>query len=192
MTRLNLDPKRWLDHPALARETYIRMANEGILMAVLNEAGALNPMTVGWGVFGWIWAKPIFTVLVRPSRYTYGCLKAAGDFTVNVQPEDRKDLANFCGTVSGRDHDKMAELKLTPLPSRRITTPGIVECPIVFECRVVHHNDILPPELAPEITKQFYPEGDFHRIYFGEILSVSVVKEFLEAIEQCTVPLDSK
>jgi len=183
MDRIDLDPEQWMDYPALASETHQGMAGQGILLAALDAAGKLNPMTIGWGVFGWIWGRPIFTVLVRPSRYTYGCLEATGDFTVNVPPADRKDIPNFCGTVSGREHDKMTELKLAPLPGRYISSPGIAECPIVFECRVVHHNDVLPPTLAEDITSHYYPEGDFHRVYFGQILAVSVERKFFESLK---------
>lgn len=174
MARIDLEPEYWMDHPALARETHTRMANEGVLLASLDASGKLNPMTIGWGVFGWIWGRPVFTVLVRPSRYTYGCIEATGDFTVNVPPADRRDVPNLCGTVSGRDHDKMAVLNLTPLPSRKISTPGIAECSIVFECKVLHRNDVLGSELTDDITREYYPEGDFHRVYFGRILAVSV------------------
>lgn len=180
MTRIDLNPDKWMDHPALAGETHNRMAGDGILLASLDSAGKLNPMTIGWGIFGWIWGRPIFTVLVRPSRYTYGCIEATGDFTVNVQPADHKDMADFCGTVSGRDHDKMAELDLSALHGKRVKSPGIAQCPIVFECKVIHKNDILPSELADDIKGEHYTEGDFHRVYFGQILNVSVDRAFFE------------
>lgn len=182
MPRVDLEPDRWMDHPGLARETHERMAAEGILLASFDAHGKLNPMTIGWGVFGWIWGRPIFTVLVRPSRYTYGCIERTGDFTVNVQPADRTDAATLCGTVSGRDQDKMGELGLTLLPSSKVKSPGIAECPIVFECQVVHRNDVQPPELAADIKTEYYPDGDFHRIYFGLILNVSVDRAFLDGL----------
>jgi flavin reductase (DIM6/NTAB) family NADH-FMN oxidoreductase RutF len=159
------------------------MSHEGILLVSLDKTGKINPMTIGWGVYGWIWARPIFTVLVRPSRYTYGCIEATGDFTVNVQPGDRQDIVDFCGTTSGRDRDKVTELKLTPFPSRQITAPGISECPIVFECRIVHRNDVLPPELIDDVKGQFYPTGDFHRVYFGQIMNVSVERGYFETLK---------
>ncbi len=177
MARLDVDPNRWMERPQIAQETHARMADEGIILAASDRGGRLNPMTIGWGVFGWIWGRPVFTVLVRPSRYTYECVEATGDFTVNVQPADRRDLADICGASSGRDRDKMADLGLTTLPSRKITSPGIAECPIVFECMVVHCNDVLPPELAADITRTYYTDGDFHRCYYGEILNISVDRD---------------
>lgn len=184
MDRVNLSGEQWMEHPAIAQTTHERMSHEGILLASLDLDGKLNPMTIGWGIFGWIWGRPIFTSLVRPSRYTYACIEATGDYTVNVQPADRKDLADFCGTVSGREHDKMAVLNLSALPSRHITSPGITECPIVFECKVVHKNDILPPELPADIKAQYYPVDDFHRVYYGQIMNVSIERKFLAKLEE--------
>ena len=180
MARTFVAPETWLEHPGLARETYERMANEGILLAALNATGTLNPMTIGWGVFGWVWGLPVFTVLVRPSRHTYSCIEATGEFTVNVQRGDRKDIPCLCGTVSGRDRDKMAELGLTVLPSRCIACPGIAECSIVFECKVIHRNDVLPPQLTDDIRNLYYPKGDFHRVYFGRIMAVTLAQGFVD------------
>jgi len=174
MARVDLDPGKWLEHPPLARQTYERMTEEGILVASLDEGGRLNPMTIGWGVFGLIWGRPLFEVLVRPSRYTYHCIERTGDYTVNVLPADLREVADYCGTQSGGDVDKMAEMKLSPLPSRQVRSPGIEQADIVFECRVVHHNDVQEPAFEEEIVSNYYPDGDFHRVYFGQILNVSV------------------
>jgi len=179
--RQQLEPERWIERGVLVREMYEQLADEGILIASLDATGKLNPMTIGWGVFGWIWGRPVFTVLVRPSRYTYECIELTGDFTVNVPPADHRDLVDFCGTVSGRDHDKMAVQNLSPLPSRHITSPGIAECPLVFECKVIHTNDVNPPTLGEDIPARYYPEGDYHRVYFGRIMSVSIDEDYWQA-----------
>jgi flavin reductase (DIM6/NTAB) family NADH-FMN oxidoreductase RutF len=43
-------------------------------------------------------------------------------------------------------------------------------CPMVYECRVLHHNDVIPAHLDGEIERRSYGGRDYHRIYFGEIL----------------------
>ena len=48
----------------------------------------------------------------------------------------------------------------------------IQECPIHFECHVVHKTNVLNADLDPKIVAGPYSEGDFHRIYHGEILGV--------------------
>ncbi len=180
MTRMPIDPKDWPARGRLVREVYERLTAEGILIAALDEAGRLNPMTIGWGVFGCIWGRSMFPVLVRPSRYTYRCIEHTGDYTVNVMPPELADVVGSCGTTSGRDLDKIAAHGLDILPSRHIRSGGLAAANIVFECRVVHHNDVQQPNFAEDIITNYYPEGDFHRVYFGQVLGVSVRRSFLE------------
>ena len=110
-------------------------------------------------------------MLVRPSRYTYSLIEQSGDFTVNVLPSSLKEVAQYCGTVSGRDHDKFKEKGLTAVPSLKVKTPLIQECLLHVECRIVYRNDLIPSELAAPFVSTLYPKGDFHRLYFGEILA---------------------
>ena len=156
------------------------LRRDGALIASLDANGRPNTMTIGWGVLGIIWGKPLNVALVRPSRYTYGCLEATGDFTINIPYAEQSDEVLFCGTKSGRDHDKFAECGFTALPSATVKSPGIGECGLIYECRIVHRNDVLPPELAPEIVAGAYPSGDFHRCYFGEILRTVADSDFGE------------
>ena len=43
-----------------------RMRNGGLLLVSVDEAGAPNAMTIGWGAFGPLWGRPTVTVQVRP------------------------------------------------------------------------------------------------------------------------------
>jgi flavin reductase (DIM6/NTAB) family NADH-FMN oxidoreductase RutF len=110
-------------------------------------------------------------VLVRPSRYTYQLIEQTGDFTVNIVPPHLKELVRYCGTVSGRDRDKFREKGLTAIPSSQIKTPLIRECIIHYECKAVYKHDLIPSALGASIVSDFYPQGDFHRLYFSEILA---------------------
>jgi len=163
--------KQEIEYAILFRETLRKLTNPGLLLQSLDEAGKANPMTIGWGTPGVIWGRPMFLVLVRPSRYTYACIEHTGDFTVNVPPAAMDDFVAFCGSASGRDHDKLAEKGMTASPSLKVESPIIEECVIHYECRVVHKNDVIPAELKGNITDTFYSSGDFHRVYFGEILA---------------------
>ena len=78
---------------------------------------------------------------------------------------------HFKRSVSGRDHDKFQEKGLTVVPLSKVRTPMIRECILHYECQVVHKNDLSSSELKAPIVPKFYPEGDFHRLYFGEILA---------------------
>ena len=156
--------------------TVSAMMKTGVLLTSLDAGGRPNTMAIGWGTIGEIWGKPMFIVLVRPSRYTYQCIEATGDFTVNVAVSGMKDVVAYCGTVSGRDVDKFKEKGLTPLAGETVSSPIIKEFLINYECRVVHKNDIIPEELAGEIAASAYSAGDYHRVFFGEILATRVAK----------------
>jgi len=147
------------------------LTGRGLLLACSDQDGKPNAMTIGWGSIGSVWGRPMWIVLVRPSRYTYGLIEQAGDFTVNVPGPDLEKACAHCGSVSGRDHDKFAEMGLTAVPGKQVRSPTIEQCIIAYECRVVHKNDIQPGELVQEIVTGAYPSGDFHRVYWGQIVA---------------------
>ena len=159
-------------YDSLLRETLEAMTSMGLLLVAQGKNGKPNAMTIGWGLIGSVWSRPVFTVLVRPSRYTYQLLEENGDFTVNVMPQKMKAAVDLCGTVSGRAHDKFAEAKLTPAPGLRVKAPIIAESVIAYECRTVMTNDVPPEQLEREIRGSAYSSGDFHRLHFGNILCV--------------------
>ena len=148
----------------------VELLGDGGLFLVSGTKG--NPMTIGWGVIGQIWGRPVFQVLVRPSRHSFSLLEELGEFTVCVPTEhQRKELA-LCGSKSGRDLDKIAACGLTLAPSARVSVPYIAECTAHYECRVIHVNDVVNATLDREIVAGSYPKGDFHRVYFGQIEGV--------------------
>ena len=156
----------------LGSTSIVKAFNENRLLLVSRgKEGSANAMAIGWGTIGIIWRRPIFVVFVRPSRYTYKLIEETGEFTVNIVPPQLKELVQYCGTVSGRDHDKFREKNLTAIDSEKVKTPIIEECILHFECRVVNRNDLTPSELEKSIVSGFYPKGDLHRVYFGEILA---------------------
>ena len=163
--------KKTADYRDHVDETVKAFSEERVLLVSCGKEGPPNVMAIGWGTAGIIWRRPIFVVLVRPSRYTYKLIEETGEFTVNIVPPALKEAFQYCGAVSGRDHDKFKERQLTAMPSKKVKTPIIKECILHFECRVVHKNDVIPSELEKSIIDTLYSKGDFHRVYFGEIVA---------------------
>lgn len=148
------------------------MADPGLLVVSVDTRGRPNVMTASWGSIGVYWGRPTFIAPIRRSRYTHGCIRHTGDFTLNVLPRKLADLANFCGTVSGRDHDKLTEARLTPIAGLKVKSPIIEECVLHYECRVVHTNAVVPNALAGHIRDTHYRDQDYHSYFFGEIVAV--------------------
>lgn len=161
-----------------------RMTNGGLLVGAYDPAGKPNIMTIGWGFVGSSWGIPLWNILVRPSRHTHEAIEHTGCFTVNV-PDDSLSLAlATCGSKSGRDHDKFKLCNLTPQRAGNVLAPTVAECPIVYECQVVHSNDIEPAKLSQEILTGAYVDGDYHRIYYGKILAAYAAPDAAERLKR--------
>ena len=162
------------------KETLALLQDPGLLLVTAGRDGKTNAMTIGWATVGVIWGKQIMQVLVRPSRYTYTLIEQSDSFTVCAPRPGMRQAVAYCGKYSGRDGDKLAACKLATLPSTRVAAPGIAGCPVIYECRIVHTNDVNPPTLAPDITS--YRSGDYHRIYSGEIMAVRALADAAELL----------
>jgi flavin reductase (DIM6/NTAB) family NADH-FMN oxidoreductase RutF len=149
-------------------ETLHRLAHGGLLLASTRADGVSNVMTIGWATVGVIWDLPVMVVMVRPSRYTYQFVEESKVFTVNVPTLGMKEYVSLCGTRSGRDVDKLAQVATSA--GQTVDSVVLDACPLVYECKVVHWNDIQPPNLDPAVRGRSYPQGDFHRLYYGHIV----------------------
>ena len=142
----------------------------GGLLLVSGKQG--NPMTIGWATAGRIWGRPVLTVLVRPSRFSFPLMENLSEFTVNVPAAEHGKALAICGSKSGRDMDKIAKCGFSLGSSESVRVPYITECPVHYECRVIHKSNVVNADLEPGITAEYYAAGDFHRVYYGEILGV--------------------
>ena len=167
-----------VDYRDYFAQTMDGLDGSGLLLVSVGRDGRPNVMTIGWGTVGTIWSRPIFVALVRPSRYTYGLLEQTGDFTVNLMPVELADVVAYCGEVSGREHDKFAERELVLAPGAKVKAPVIEQALLQYECRTVQKTDVVPEHFDPAIVGRFYPQGNYHRVYFGEILAVRAEEGF--------------
>lgn len=148
--------------------TLDRLAHGGLLLASTRSDGQSNVMTIGWATVGVVWGLPVMVVLVRPSRYTYGFIQESGLFTVNVPTPDMSKYVALCGAKSGRDVDKLAQTATSV--GQAIDCVTLDACLLVYECQVVHWNDVQPDVLLPSIDQKAYAQGDYHRLYYGQIV----------------------
>jgi flavin reductase (DIM6/NTAB) family NADH-FMN oxidoreductase RutF len=140
--------------------------------------GQYNAMTVSWGSLGVMWNKPCAQVVVRPVRHTYAFIERFDTFTLCAFPHDYHRALSLLGTQSGRDGDKIAQAGLTPAAARSVAAPAYAEASLVIECRKLYWHDFDPEHfLDPQLDRN-YPQRDYHRSYFGEILAVEGAPEF--------------
>lgn len=134
---------------------------------------SFNSMTVSWGSVGQIWNKPFFQVVVRPSRYTFAFMNGSETFTLCAFPPEYRKILALLGSKSGRDGDKIRESGLTPIASRLVSAPGYDEAELIVECRKLYWQDMDNSHFLDASIEDNYSGGDYHRIFYGEILAVS-------------------
>ena len=94
-----------------------------------------NLITIAWA--GTVCTNPpMLSISVRPERYSYDIIKQTGEFVVNLPTVKQAKATDWCGVVSGRDHDKFEKAGLTPAPALNVGCPIALECPVNIECRV--------------------------------------------------------
>ena len=162
--------KEKIDQSAVFPSLEKQLKKKGCFLVV----GDIKPniMTIGWATAGIIWGKPILTVAVRLSRYSHEKLDELKEFTVCV-PKDGtfEDELIVAGTRSGRDMDKSKELGIVFESSENISVPMIKGCEYAYECRVVYETEMHEAHLDKKIRERDYRNGDYHTLYFGEIVN---------------------
>ena len=149
---------------------------QGILMTT-KVGEKVNTMTIGWGTIGIQWGKPVFIAFVRDSRHTMDMLNEVGEFTVNVPMGDiDKKILGYCGTKSGRDTDKIADMAMILEEPEVISVPGIRELPLTLECKVIYRQRQENDKIPADLFGRYYPAGDFHTAFYGEIVSAYVIE----------------
>lgn len=127
-----------------------------VYLVSCEHQGKKNIISVG--MFAHFSGKPpLVGVGIAPSRFSYGLIQKSGAYVVNVVDEKLVEAVRVCGENSGRDVDKFALAKLTPVPASKVPAPVIEESPLNIECKVVQVIEV----------------GD-HVWFIGEVLATHV------------------
>jgi flavin reductase (DIM6/NTAB) family NADH-FMN oxidoreductase RutF len=139
-----------------------------------------NPMTVSWGALGTLWNRPVVTVYVRPTRFTFSLLEAEPWFTLNVLPERLRSALDVCGATSGRETDKWRATGLAQVRGESVPVPRVAEAELALECRSLATLDLDPKRFLDPALEAFYPRADYHRLVMGEVLAAFADERYLD------------
>lgn len=136
------------------------------LPAVMISCGSVpeeyNIFTVSWT--GTICSDPpMCYISVRPIRHSYDIIKRNGEFVINLTTKSLAFATDWCGVKSGKDHNKFAEMKLTPVPASKVKAPLIKESPVNIEC----------------VVKEIKELGS-HHMFISEVVAVNANYEYFD------------
>lgn len=156
--------------PEELHENAWKLVGSDWMLITAGSTDHFNMMTASWGGFGVLWNRPVVWCVIRPQRYTFEFMEKTDVFSVSFFGEQYRQALEICGSVSGRDVDKVAKAKITPCAGK---TPGVTvftEARIVMECKKLYTQDIDPARFVEPEIDQNYPNKDYHRMYIGEIV----------------------
>lgn len=105
------------------------------IISCADQAGKPNLITLAW--VGTVCSEPpMLSVSIRPGRFSHPIIEQTQEFVVNLPRADQVRLTDFCGTVSGRTHDKLTEAGFTAVQGSQVKAPLIAECPVNLECKL--------------------------------------------------------
>lgn len=127
-----------------------------------------NAMTVSWGECGVLWNKNVFTVFVRPQRYTHTLSENTEYLTLSFFDESYKKTLVYFGRTSGRDEDKFEKSGLGAKNENGALI--IPEAKLVLVGRIIYKTKIDKDSFVDKTLLENYENEDFHTVYTCEIV----------------------
>ncbi len=152
-------------------ENVFKLIDKDWMLITAGNAENLNTMTASWGGLGILWHRRVAFVFVRPTRYTYQFMEDKHLFSLSFFGGNYREALNLCGTLSGRDVNKVEKAGLTPAYREN---GGIYfqEAEMVLVCKKLYSDDLKPELFLDSTIEDNYPKKDYHRMYIGEIIEV--------------------
>ena len=138
-----------------------------------EKEGKINTMTASWGGLGIFWNKEVVFVVIRPQRYTKEFVDNAENFSLTFFDDSYKKQLSYLGRVSGRDENKIETAGLSIVSEDNI--PFFEEAETVIFAKKLYSQPTGEEFFIDKsIIGKWYPEKDFHTLYFAEITKIMV------------------
>ena len=148
----------------------IKLIGQDWMLVAAGDKEKFNMMTASWGSMGYLWNKPVVMVFVRPQRDTFESTDIKGEFTWSFFGEKYRHALEVCGSVSGRDVNKVQESGLTPYFTEA-GNPAFEEATLVLECKKLYADFLKEDDfLDKKVVDSLYGQKDFHKMYVAEIV----------------------
>jgi len=132
------------------------------LVGTYDAQSKPNIATIAWGGICCS-PPPCVTISLRKATYTHGCIMERKAYTISIPSVALAKEVDYVGIASGKNVDKFAETKLTPVRSELVDAPYVQECPVVIECKLLHTFEI-----------------GIHTQFIGEIIDVKAEDTVLD------------
>jgi flavin reductase (DIM6/NTAB) family NADH-FMN oxidoreductase RutF len=145
-----------------------------VLMA--KKDGRITVMTVAWGEIGNLWEQPVFTVFVRPQRFSDAFFRDGTTVSLARLNESDHKYSAYFGTVSGRSEDKIAHSGLQVIDTD--IAPYFAKSNLVLLGTKIYQSTLREEKFIDKtIVSKMYPTKDFHDVFVYRLEKVLVEEE---------------
>lgn len=161
--------------PTELNENPFKLIGEEWALLGAKNGDKSNAMTISWGSMGVMWNKNVAFAFVRPQRYTLEFIDNSDMFTLSFFGKEMRNELSYCGSVSGRNEDKLKTCGFTEYDCDG--APCFEEARLTLVCRKLYRQELSSDCFIDKILDgRCYPQEDYHVMFAGEIVKV-IVKE---------------
>lgn len=154
-----------------------------VVFLTTADRGRANVMTLSWHMMV-DFTPPLVACVVSCANFSQTALRKTKQCVIAIPTRELAPQVVDVGNCSGRDIDKFAAFKLTPLPAARVTPPLIAECYANLECelvdtRLVNKFDLFVLEVVKAWINPAYKDPrTIHHRGFGEFVVDGEILKF--------------
>jgi flavin reductase (DIM6/NTAB) family NADH-FMN oxidoreductase RutF len=153
-------------------KAFTLMESGPVVLVTTHDGKKDNIMTISWTMV--VDFTPVFAITTGEWNHSYSALRKHRECVIAIPTVDMLDKVVGIGTCSGKDTDKFARFKLTPLKGKVVSSPLIKECLANVECKVVDivrkHNIVVLEGVAASIDAARKEKRTVHAVGDGTFI----------------------
>ena len=153
-------------------KAFTLMESGPVVLVTTSDGQKDNIMTISWTMV--LDFTPVFAITTGEWNHSYAALRKNRECVIAIPTVDMLDEVVGIGTCSGKDTDKFARFKLTPVQSKVVTPPLIKECLANIECKVIDivrkHNIVVLEAVAAYVDTARKERRTVHAVGDGSFI----------------------
>ncbi len=153
-------------------KAFTLMESGPVVLVTTHDGKKDNIMTISWTMV--MDFTPVFAITTGEWNHSFAALRKNRECVIAIPTVDMLDKVVGIGTCSGKDTDKFAKFKLTPVPGKFVRSPLIKECLANLECTVIDivkkHNIVVLEAVAAWIDTTRKEKRTVHAVGDGTFI----------------------
>jgi len=116
-------------------KAFTLMESGSVVLVTTHDGQKDNIMTISWTMV--LDFTQVFAITTGEWNHSFLALRKNKECVIAIPTVDMLDTVVGIGTCSGKDTDKLAKFKLTPVRGKVVRPPLIKECLANVECKVI-------------------------------------------------------